>query len=172
MLSSLQDIYELIVTQQHRWWRACGCSSAVSADAQHTGTLADWVCPATPRTVALGLLASCKRTPDKVRTSHDQIYSGEYRSAWLRGGNQESWGHRGGHALCYSTVTVEKGPLPSTPDPCYRKALAAELVTDDRTQRQGSRQSGAHRSVAEGWSPIWSAPQTRWWLLQPAGRQN
>lgn len=57
--------------------------------------------------------------------------------------------------LCVAAlVTVEKGPLPSIADPCYRRVLAAELVTDDRTQRQGSRQSGAHRSGAEGWSPI------------------
>lgn len=64
--------------------------------------------------------------------------------------------------LCVTVLgTVERGPLPSTPGPCYRKAPAAELVTDDRTQRQGSRQSAAHRSAAEGWSPIGSAPQTR-----------
>lgn len=52
------------------------------------------------------------------------------------------------------TVTVETGPLPSTLDPCYRQAPAAEAATEDRTQKQDSRPSGAHRSGAEGSSPI------------------
>lgn len=51
-------------------------------------------------------------------------------------------------------VTVVTGPQPSTPDPCYRQAQAAGLITGGRADDRDSHWSAARQSAAAGWSPI------------------
>lgn len=57
-------------------------------------------------------------------------------------------------SLRASIVTVETGPLPSTPDPGYRPGPVAGAASPERRPKMDSPPSGAHPPGAGGSSPI------------------